>query len=39
MNKDPYVKDNLEVFDQEPEFICAYIEARGKYIRGQLEMH
>lgn len=34
--KDPYAKDNIDVFDQEPEFICAYIEARGKYIRSQL---
>jgi spore coat protein H len=36
MQKDPYEKDNLEVFDQEPAYICAYIEARGNYIRSQL---
>lgn len=36
IEKDPYEKDNLEVFDQEPAFICAYIEARGNYIRSQL---
>lgn len=38
IEKDPYEKDNLEVFDQEPAFICAYIEARGDYIRSQLEI-
>ena len=36
IEKDPYEKDNLEVFDQEPAFICTYIEARGDYIRSQL---
>ncbi|WP_422397626.1 CotH kinase family protein [Sporosarcina psychrophila] len=35
--KDPYEKDNIAVFDQEPDFILAYIEARGNYIRSQLD--
>ena len=37
MEKDPYEKGNLHVFDQEPAFICNYIEARGEYIRSQLD--
>ncbi len=37
VQKDPYEKDNLDVFDEEPDFICAYIEARGNYIRSQLD--
>ena len=36
VEKDPYVKENLEEFDKEPDFIFNYIEARGKYIRNQL---
>lgn len=38
MQQDPYVKENLDVFDHEPAFICAYIEARGNYIRSQLDV-
>ncbi|WP_342513014.1 CotH kinase family protein [Sporosarcina sp. FSL K6-1522] len=38
IEKDPYEKDNLAVFDQEPAFIYAYIEARGNYIREQLHL-
>lgn len=37
IQKDPYEKDNIEVFDKEPEFILTYIEARGAYIRSQLD--
>ncbi|WP_203245918.1 CotH kinase family protein [Sporosarcina beigongshangi] len=37
VEKDPYEKNNLEVFDKEPAYICAYIEARGNYIRSQLD--
>lgn len=37
VQKDPYEKDNIDIFDKEPEYICNYIEARGAYIRGQLD--
>ena len=37
VQKDPYEKDNLDAFDKEPEYICNYIEARGKYIRSRLD--
>ena len=37
VQKDPYEKDNIDVFDEEPDFIFAYIEARGNYIRSQLD--
>jgi spore coat protein H len=33
---DPYEKENLAIFDQEPDFICRYIEARAKFIKSQL---
>lgn len=36
VEKDPYIKSNLDLFDREPDFICTYIEARGKFIRSQL---
>jgi len=36
IQKDPYEKDNIDLFDKEPDFICAYIEARGNYIISQL---
>ncbi len=36
IQKDPYEKDNLHLFDKEPEYIFNYIETRGKYIRSQL---
>jgi len=36
IQKDPYEKDNIYLFDKEPDFICAYIEARGNYITSQL---
>ena len=38
VQKDPYQKDNMAVFDEEPAFIMTYIEARGNYIRSQLGM-
>ncbi|NYF23905.1 spore coat protein H [Sporosarcina sp. JAI121] len=37
IQKDPYEKDNLHIFDGEPDFILNYIEARGNYIRSQLD--
>ena len=37
VQKDPYKKDNIHIFDKEPDFICMYIEARGNYIRSQLD--
>ena len=37
IQKDPYKKDDIHIFDKEPDFICAYIEARGNYIRSQLD--
>ena len=37
VQKDPYEKDNIDVFDKEPDFILTYIEARGNYIRSQLD--
>jgi spore coat protein H len=33
---DPYEKENLAIFDQEPDFICRYIEARAKFIKSRL---
>ncbi|WP_421154810.1 CotH kinase family protein [Peribacillus simplex] len=30
--KDPYIKGGKEKFDNEPEFILKFIEARAKYI-------
>lgn len=35
--QDPYVKDQIDLFDKEPEFISQYIEGRAKYISGQLD--
>jgi spore coat protein H len=37
VQKDPYEKDNMDIFDKEPDFIATYIEARGNYIRSQLD--
>ncbi|MFJ7829754.1 CotH kinase family protein [Peribacillus sp. NPDC097284] len=34
--RDRYVRDNIEAFENEPNFILKYIEARAKYIRSQL---
>ncbi|PJN86856.1 CotH kinase family protein [Bacillus sp. mrc49] len=34
--KDPYIKDNQDIFDNEPDFILKFIENRAKYINGQL---
>ncbi len=36
VQKDPYEKDNLDAFDQEPAFICKFIEERAAYVRSQL---
>ena len=35
--KDPYKKDKIDLFDKEPTYIMDFIEARGKYIRSQLD--
>nr|WP_272943002.1 CotH kinase family protein [Paenisporosarcina sp. TG-14] len=35
--KDPYKKDDIHLFDKEPEYILAFIEARSKYIRKKLD--
>ncbi|MBO0588842.1 CotH kinase family protein [Sporosarcina sp. E16_8] len=37
VQRDPYEKDNIDVFDKEPDFILNYIEARGNYITSQLD--
>ncbi|WP_342601225.1 CotH kinase family protein [Psychrobacillus sp. FSL H8-0483] len=34
---DPYKKDDIHLFDQEPEYILNFIEARSKYIREKLD--
>jgi spore coat protein H len=34
--KDPYVKEKIESFDREPEFIYSYIEGRTKFIKQEL---
>ncbi|CRH67220.1 Inner spore coat protein H [Chlamydia trachomatis] len=36
VSKDPYIKGNIEKFDDEPEFILKFIEARAKYINSHL---
>ena len=33
---DPYEKVNIDLFDQEPEFMYRYIEGRAKFIKSQL---
>ncbi|MFB7156062.1 CotH kinase family protein [Lysinibacillus sp. NPDC056232] len=38
IQKDPYKKDDIHLFDKEPEYILDYIEARAKYIRGKLDL-
>ncbi|WP_057912385.1 CotH kinase family protein [Peribacillus muralis] len=34
--KDPYIKDNKQIFDKEPDFILKFIEERAQYVKGQL---
>lgn len=34
--EDPYIKDKIEKFDQEPQFIYEYIEARQNYLKSKL---
>ncbi|MFF2288313.1 CotH kinase family protein [Peribacillus butanolivorans] len=34
--KDPYIRDNIEIFDKEPDFILNFIESRAIYINSQL---
>ena len=36
VQKDPYVKDRIDQFEQEPEVITNFIKARGNFIRSQL---
>ncbi len=33
---DPYIKDKIDIFDQEPEFISQFISARNLYLRKKL---
>ena len=37
VQKDPYKKNDIPLFDKEPEYILDFIEARGKYLRGKLD--
>lgn len=37
VQKDPYKKDDIDLFDMEPEYILEFIEARAKYIKGNLD--
>jgi spore coat protein H len=34
--KDPYEMEKIHEFDQEPDYICNYIKARGNYLKKQL---
>ena len=36
VQKDPYKKDDMLLFDEEPAYIVDFIEARGNYIRRKL---
>ncbi|WP_432813964.1 CotH kinase family protein [Sporosarcina aquimarina] len=36
LQKDPYKKDTIHLFDKEPKYILDFIEARSKFIRGKL---
>lgn len=36
--KDPYLKENIGLFDQEPEFISRYINARTSYLKSKLSI-
>ena len=37
IQKDPYKKVDIHIFDKEPEYILNFIEARAKYIKGKLD--
>ena len=37
IQKDPYKKDDIHIFDKEPEYILDFIEERAKYIKGKLD--
>ncbi|MBE1556353.1 spore coat protein CotH [Filibacter limicola] len=37
IQKDPYKKDDIHLFDKEPKYILDFIEAWAKYIRGKLD--
>ncbi|MFC4355027.1 CotH kinase family protein [Chryseomicrobium palamuruense] len=37
IQKDPYKKDDIHLFDEEPEYILDFIEARANYIREKLD--
>lgn len=36
--KDPYLKERIDQFDNEPEYIARYIKARSTYIKSQLSI-
>jgi spore coat protein H len=38
VQKDPYIKDRLDLFENEPELILRFIEKRGDYIRNHLHV-
>ena len=37
VQKDPYKKNDMHLFDKEPEYIVDFIEARARYISGKLD--
>lgn len=37
VQKDPYKKDDIYLFDEEPTYILGFIEARANYIRRKLD--
>lgn len=37
VQKDPYKKEDIHLFDKEPDYILDFIKARAKYIRGKLD--
>lgn len=37
IEKDSYIKDKIDLFDKEPDFILKYIEARANFIRNNLD--
>jgi spore coat protein H len=36
IEKDSYMRGNIDIFDKEPDFICEFIEARANFIRNNL---
>ncbi|WP_432362334.1 CotH kinase family protein [Sporosarcina sp. UB5] len=35
---DPYKKDSIDLFDNEPDYICTYIEERSAFIKREIEL-